>query len=132
MGHPVIMGRKTYESIEKPYRPLKGRTNIVVTRQPVFEAPGCVVAHSLEEALKLAAQVDPGQAYVIGGDSIYREALPLSQEIIMTLVDGIFDGDVFFPELDSGEWREMRRESHEPDEKNPHRYSFVFYERVRR
>ncbi len=120
MGHPIIMGRKTYESIG---RPLPGRQNIVITRNRNFRAEGCLVVHSLQEAL--AAVPDAEEVFIIGGASLYREALPLADRIYLTLVDAEVEGDTVFPELDASEWQEVRRETFAPDEKNPFGYAFV-------
>lgn len=122
-GHPIIMGRKTFESIGKP---LPNRTNIIVTRQTEFEADGCMVANSLPEALMLAQQLD-SEIFVIGGAEIYQQALFLADTIYVTEVHHIFEGDTFFPEIDSVLWQEVSREKHEPDEKNAYPYSFVIY-----
>ncbi len=126
MGHPIIMGRKTYESIG---RPLPGRQNIVITRNPDFQAEGCLVVHSLQEAL--AAVPEAEEVFIIGGASLYREALPLADRIYLTLVDAEVEGDTFFPELDASEWQEVRRETFAPDEKNPFGYAFIEFVRKR-
>lgn len=123
MGHPIIMGRKTYESIG---RALPGRRNIIVTRNADFAAPGCEVVYGLDEALKL---VGGGDAFVIGGAEIFRQALPLAQNIYITEIHYEFPCDVFFPEFDMGEWREAERKLGVKDEKNPYDYWFVIYER---
>jgi dihydrofolate reductase len=129
-GHPVIMGRKTYESIGKP---LPGRTNIVVTRTPGYPAPGCTVVGSLEAALKAAAEApnDPPkrETFVIGGAELYAQALPLAKRIYLTLVHAEIEGDTFFPDFDPSEWREISRERHEPDEQHAYAYSFITLER---
>ena len=95
MGHPIIMGRKTHESIG---RPLPGRTNIVITRNAGKEIPGCVVAGSLEEALVKAREIESEEVFVIGGGQIYAEALPQAHRLYLTLIHAIMDGDAFFPE----------------------------------
>lgn len=105
-GHPVVMGRKTYQSIG---RPLPGRTNIVVTRQPHWQAEGAVRAGSLAEAL--AACADNADAWVIGGAEIYAQALPLARSAVVTEIDADFDGDAFAPEFGPA-WVETRREPH--------------------
>jgi dihydrofolate reductase len=122
-GHPIIMGRKTFESIGKP---LPNRTNIIVTRQTELEVAGCLVANSLAEALMLAQQLD-SEVFVIGGAEIYQQALFLADTIYVTKVHHSFEGDTFFPEIDSVLWQEVSREKHEPDEKNSYPYSFVTY-----
>ena len=125
MNKPIIMGRKTFDSIG---RPLPGRTNIVVTRQRDWAHDGVKTAHSLDEALRMAE----GQAFIdgsdeimlIGGAQLYAEALPLCEKIYLTRVDGEFEADAFFPEIDEQQWRETSRESHSPCEKNPYPYAF--------
>jgi dihydrofolate reductase len=126
MGKPILMGRKTWESIG---RPLSGRTNIVITRDRDYQADGCVVAHSMEEAIAAAQGND--EVMVIGGADFYRQVLPLTDTLYLTLVEGDFTGDTFFPELDAAEWQETSSEVHAPDERNPHAYCFVTMERVR-
>lgn len=124
-GKPCIMGRRTWESL--PKKPLPERLNIVVTRDRQFRAPGAVVAHSFDEAVAHAAP-EP-EIVVIGGAEIYKAALPRSDAIYLTEVHGEFAGDVFFPRIDSEEWRESSREEHvSPDGL---RYDFVTLERVR-
>ena len=120
-GHPIIMGRKTFESIGKP---LPNRTNIVITRQTDFEAEGILVAHSLSDALMMAQQMD-SDIFVIGGAEIYKQAMFLADTIYLTEVHHTFDGDTFFPEIDSVLWEETSREEHEADEKNKYNYAFV-------
>jgi len=124
MGKPVIMGRKTWESIG---RPLPGRTNIVISRNPAFAAEGAKVVTSLEEALALAGRIADraGEAVVIGGAEIYRAALPQADRLYITEVHAEVEGDARLPAIDWNQWREASREYHagEPD------YSFVCYER---
>jgi len=108
LGHPVIMGRKTYESIG---RPLPGRRNIVVTRNRDFHMEGCEIAQSLEAAIA-ACGLDCGEVFVIGGAQIYAEALPLAQRIYLTEIRKPFKGDARFPVLDRKEWEETSREAH--------------------
>ena len=120
-GHPIIMGRKTFESIGKP---LPNRTNIVITRQQDFEAEGCLVAHSLSEALMMAQQMD-SDIFVIGGAEIYKQAMFLADTIYLTEVHHEFEGDTFFPEIDTLLWIETDRKEHQADEKNPYDYAFV-------
>ena len=110
LGCPVIMGRKTWDSIG---RPLPGRRNIVVTRNHAWRAEGAEVFHGLEEAL--AATADVPKAFVIGGAELYAQALPLADELVLTEVDADFDGDAFFPNWDRHAFRELSRESHVSD-----------------
>jgi len=131
MGHPIVMGRKTFESIG---RPLPGRTNIVVTRQEQWQADGVEVAHSLDDALAIANKVGANdgveQAMLIGGAELYKQGLAACKHLYLTEVQAAVDGDAFFPELDRSEWREVRRESHLASDNNPHAYAFVLFERI--
>jgi len=125
MGKPIVMGRKTHESIG---RPLPGRRNIVVTRNGVFEAPGCDVVTSLEAALKLVDDVP--EVMMVGGASLYLDTLPLADHIYMTEVHAEVQGDTWFPEIDPEQWIELSRTAFSADENNEYDYSFVVYERV--
>lgn len=120
MGKPVIMGRKTWESIGKP---LSGRTNIIVSRDPGFEASGCTVVSSIVEALAEAEEVK--EVMVIGGSSVYEALLPQADNLYLTYVHAAFEGDVHFPDIDMEDWRETSRKSFEADESNAHAYTFV-------
>jgi dihydrofolate reductase len=123
MGKAVIMGRKTYQSIGKP---LAGRHNIVLTRDRTFEAAGCTVAHSIEEALAAAGE---GEIMVIGGAKVYEQMLPMADRIYLTMIDAQFDGDSYFPLIDMANWREVSRELHAADEGNPYNFAFIVLER---
>ena len=126
LGKPVIMGRKTFESIGKP---LPGRDNIVVSRDPQYQADGgIVVAHSLDEAL--AHTHAAAEVMLIGGAQLYAQALPRAQRLYLTLIHADIDGDAHFPDYDPAAWRETAREDHAPDENNPYPYSFVILERA--
>lgn len=125
MGKPIIMGRKTHESIG---RPLPGRQNIVVTRNSKFEAVGCDVVSSLKAALKLVE--DEPEAMMIGGASLYIDTLPEADQLYLTEVHAEVEGDTWFPKLDSDQWKEISRTAFSADEKNDHDYSFVVYERI--
>ena len=127
IGHPVIMGRKTFESIG---RPLPGRRNIVVSRNPVFRADGAEVAASLQQAINACDnQTECNEIFVIGGATLYAEALARVDRIYLTEVDAAPDGDTLFPALDKNQWREIARERREADEKNVHAMEFVALER---
>ncbi|PKV76371.1 dihydrofolate reductase [Pontibacter ramchanderi] len=121
MGHPMIMGRKTFESIGKP---LPGRTTIIVTRQEDYKAEGCIVVNSVEEAIAKGKELDSEQVSIVGGAEIYKQALPMVDMLYLTEVHHAFNGDTFFPELKEEEWQELSAESHEPDEKNKYPYTF--------
>lgn len=130
MGHPIIMGRKTYESIG---RPLPGRTNIVVTRQAEWDAEGVVATHSVDEALQVAARqvASDGveEAFMIGGEELFRQSLHKMDRIYLTQVHAHIDGDAYFPEFDRSQWEEVERIDHEPDHRNPYAYSFLVLNR---
>jgi dihydrofolate reductase len=126
MGKPILMGRKTWESIG---RPLPGRINIVITRDNNYTAAGCIVVHSVEAALHAAQGHD--EVMVIGGEQLYRQVLPDAEMLYITRVDGVFPGDAFFPELDDAEWREVERSRHAPDGKNAHACEFITLQRLR-
>jgi dihydrofolate reductase len=125
IGHPMVMGRKTWESF--PKRPLPGRTNIVITRDAAYRAEGAVVAYSLDEALARAQAENPAQIGIIGGAGIYREALPLASRIELTEVHVDAPGDVRLAPFDKTMWRETAREEHATAEGL--RYSYVTLER---
>lgn len=131
MGKPIVMGRKTYESIG---RPLPGRTNIVITRQKDYRAEGVRVVASLDEALVLAEQValidGAGELMVIGGAEIYAAALPRADRLYLTEVHAEVEGDAVLPPIDWDDWRELHRERHRAVPPNPYDYSFVVFERV--
>jgi dihydrofolate reductase len=125
MGHPIIMGRKTFESIG---RPLPGRRNIVVSRDRSYAADGVEIAHSLDAA---TAACQKENAFVIGGATLYAEALPKVDRLYVTEIDASPQGDTFFPALDMQEWQETSRERRDRDEKNQFDVEFVVLERVR-
>lgn len=125
MGHRVIMGRRTYQSLGKP---LAGRENIVISSDPRFDAPGCRVVGSLAAAL--ADPVLPPPAFCIGGARLYAEALPLADEIYLTRIDADFEGDTRMPEIDPRLWRETSREDGFDPASGLH-YAFVHLESVR-
>src|SRR5688572_15216900 len=121
LGHPIIMGRKTWESLKGP---LPGRDNIVVTRTPGYEAPGAAVAGSLEAALALC--LGEPVAFVIGGSGLFAESLPIADGLVMTEIYRDFDGDTRFPEYDRSRWRESQREHHVA--LDGMKFDFVLYE----
>lgn len=120
-GMPVIMGRKTFDSLGKP---LAGRTNVVITRQKNWTAPGAQVVSTLQEAIAAAADTDAKEAYVIGGGEIYALALPLAQRIYLTRVHTTLDGDAYFPEFDQQQWELLSNLDFPVDEKHAYAYSF--------
>ncbi len=123
-SHPLLMGRRTYESIGQP---LPNRRTIVLTRDPTYRSPGVEVAHNLDEAFELVASTD--EVFVAGGAQIYRATLPRADRVYLTIVHTILEGDTCFPELDSSEWRLEEDMDHTADNRNPHSYTFQRYER---
>ena len=125
MGKPLVMGRKTHESIG---RSLPGRKNIVLTRANDFDAEGCTIVHSLDDAFQAAGDVD--EIIIMGGSRIYDQSLARAGRLYLTEVHADVSGDVYFPEFDKAEWIELERQDHSADEKNDFDYSFVVMERV--
>lgn len=125
-GHCVVTGRRNYESIPPNFRPLPGRTNIVVTRQAGYDAPGAVVVHSIDAAVEIAESQHETELFIIGGGEIYSQALPLCDAVLLTRVHAQPDGDAFFPAMDPGVWELHWSEQHPADEK--HAYAFTFQE----
>ncbi|NRF68369.1 dihydrofolate reductase [Aquincola sp. S2] len=126
-GHPVIMGRKTWDSLPERFRPLPGRTNIVVTRQRGWSASGAVVVHGLDEAIAAAGAVP--RLFVIGGSELYAAALPIADELLLTELDADFDGDVHFPPWDRAQFTETARALHHAAPPNAFDFAFVRYRR---
>lgn len=122
MGHPVIMGRKTYESFG---RPLKERLNIVISRDKNLKIEGCKVVHSLEEALKLVA--GEVEVFIIGGAEIYRQSMAIANKIYLTRIYHDFEGDAHFPAINNEEWEQTSYSEQKMDEKNPYPFAFLEY-----
>ena len=127
LGHPVLMGRKCFQSIG---RPLPKRLNVVLTRNAFFVADGVTVVHSPEQALEVARHSGAEMAFVIGGADIYEAFRAQTQTLYYTLVHTEVEGEIRFPDPDPAEWRLSAEERHEADAKNPHAYSFRVYERI--
>ena len=130
MGHPVIMGRKTYESIRESLgHPLLGRLNIVVTHQKDYEAEGCEIVHSLKDAFRAAGAANRDEAFVIGGAEIYKQALPLADKMYLTIVKAEIDGDAYFPAFNSDEWEAVNQEEIKADQNNQYPHLFKVFQR---
>jgi dihydrofolate reductase len=125
MGHPVVMGRRTWESLPDQFRPLPGRGNVVVTRNPDWSAQGADRAGSIEEALDLVES--ESQVFVIGGGEIYAAALPFADELVLTEIDAAVEGDTTFPSWHRGEFDEVERHEHVAEDGT--RFAFVRYVR---
>lgn len=125
MGHPIMMGRKTYESIG---RPLPGRENIVITRDEAYHPDGCTVMNSIEKFQGFAEEKEE-EIFVIGGAEIFKEVLPYADKLYLTMIHHQFEGDTFFPVFDIDKWELESREIGPKDEKNPYDYEFLIYKR---
>jgi dihydrofolate reductase len=123
IGHTIIMGRKTYESIG---RPLPGRRNVILTRDYSFVAEGCIICNTLDDALKFGHNEE---VFVIGGAEIYSQFLPYARKLYITKIDEAFEGDTYFDEIDFRKWRLVSKQAGTKDEKNPYTYYFLVYER---
>ena len=130
MGHCVIMGRKNYDSIPLKYRPLEGRTNIVVTRQKNFKAEGCIVVNSVEDAMTEAKKKNETEVFIIGGADIYMQTIDVADKLYITHINHTFEGDAFFPKIDSDRWKKTMQTYIQPDEKNKFPFSFCVYEKT--
>lgn len=128
-GHVVIMGRKNYDSLPPKFKPLPNRTNIVMTKQKDFVAPGCVVINGIEEGLEYASRSGEQECFIIGGAEIYRAALPFTTRLYLTEIDAEIQGDTFFPEFNSSEWAEVSRQHHPADDRHAFAFDFVIYNR---
>jgi dihydrofolate reductase len=125
MGFPIIMGRKTFESIGKP---LPGRTSVIITRNKDYQQEGAMVVNSLEEAFK-QLDLNTEKCYIIGGGEIYNQAIEMADELEITKVHHQFEGDTFFPAIDENIWTIKSLEKHEKDEKNQYDFSFINYQK---
>ncbi|HWV69578.1 dihydrofolate reductase [Chitinophaga sp.] len=127
LGKPIVMGRKTFESLGKP---LPGRPNIVITRQSDFRPEGAYVVGSVEEGIEKAKSFGGDELFITGGSQIFEQAWPLVERIYLTRVYAVVQGDAFFPQLDGAEFELVTDERHEADEKNQYSFSFQVWERV--
>lgn len=126
-GMPVLMGRKTFESLGKP---LAGRKNIVITRQPGWKSPGAVTVGSVDDGLFVAKETDAKEVMVIGGGEIYRFLFDRASRIYLTRVEAEPEADTFFPEINPKHWYLVSQKNHEADEKNAYNYSFQVWDRI--
>lgn len=130
-NHHIITGRKNYISIPKKFRPLPNRTNIVLTRQKDFSEEGCIISNSLEDAISHAKENNETELFIIGGGQIYKESLDknLIDRMYITHVNEEFEGDTFFPEIDSSKWENTSEVKNSSDEKHAHSYTFSIYDK---
>ena len=129
-GHHVVMGRKNYDSLHEKFKPLPQRTNIVITRQEDFKAPGCVILHAVEPALDIARENNETECFIIGGAEIYKLAMPYTTRLYLTEIDAHIDGDTFFPEVDMKQWKEISRKHHPADDRHAYAFDIVVYDRI--
>ena len=128
LGSPIIMGRKTYDSIG---RPLPGRLNIILTRNKKLNIEGCTVVNSLDDALDVAKESDAAEVFITGGAHLYNKFLEDADRLYLTLINEEFEGDTFFPDYTQYQWKEVERLENPLDDKNPHSYTFLTLERLR-
>jgi dihydrofolate reductase len=126
-GQPVIMGRKTFDSMGG--KPLPGRRNIIITRQKDWYNSGVEVVHSLSDAVAYARGIADGEIFISGGEEIFRQSMSLLHRIYLTRIHANFDGDTFFPVLKESEWKMVKNEAHQPDAKNKYAYDFQVWEK---
>ena len=122
MGHPIIMGRKTFDSIEKP---LPNRQNIIISRQTDLKIEGADVVHSLQGAIELCNNQE--EVFIVGGSQIFEQAMPLAHKLYLTIIHHTFDADTYFPKINKAKWIEVEKSTHEPDERNAYSYTFITY-----
>jgi dihydrofolate reductase len=127
MGHPIVMGRKTHESIG---RALPGRDNIILTRNKSYSAPGCRVIHSMQELEELNQEYKHEEIFLIGGADLFEQVLHTADRLYLTYIDEEFASDTFFPPINQEEWKLISKEKGIKDEKNPYDYDFIVYERA--
>jgi dihydrofolate reductase len=128
--HCVITGRKNYESIPEKFRPLPNRTNIIITRQTDYVAPGAVIVNSIEDAIEFAKKTGDEEIFIIGGAEIFKQSMSMVDKIYLTKIYHLFEGDVYFPELDASEWKETGRIKGTVDEKNKYEHDFITLEKI--
>ncbi|WP_110927777.1 dihydrofolate reductase [Bacillus massiliglaciei] len=127
MGHPIVMGRKTFESIG---RVLPGRENIIITRDTAYNQEGCTVIHSIDE-LKEMEKETKEELFVIGGAEIFKQTFEIADRLYITFINEEFEGDTHFPKMDINEWKVQSKEKGLKDEKNPYEYYFIVYDKIR-
>lgn len=130
IGHCVITGRKNYESIPTKFRPLPNRTNIIVTHQLNYIAPGAIVVGSIGDAVGMAQKMNDDEIFIIGGADIYKQTIAITDKIYLTRIHHLFEGDAFFPPLNMNEWKETNCIKGIVDEKNIYPHDFITYQRI--
>jgi dihydrofolate reductase len=128
-GHCVITGRKNYESIPEKFRPLPNRTNIVITRQANYTASGAIIIGSIDDAITKAKSIGDSEIFIIGGAEIYKQCMLLADKLYITKIHHSFEGDAYFPQIDSTIWKQTHVQDFKADEKNKYDYSFLEYKK---
>jgi dihydrofolate reductase len=128
-GHVVIMGRKNYESIPEKYRPLPGRTNIIISRNTDYNAPDCILVNSINAAIDEAKKLNNNEAFIIGGGEIYRQSIPIADKLFLTRIHGDFDGDTYFDIPKHNNWALISSRTHTKDDKNAWDHTYEIYEK---
>jgi dihydrofolate reductase len=126
----VVMGRKNYDSLKGKFKPLPDRTNIILTRQKDFHAPGCVVVHDIHDSLAIAEKNKEDECFIIGGSEIYQLAMPFTNRLYLTEIDAVIEGDTYFPEFDKKAWTELSRKHHAADERHAYAFDIVTYNKI--
>ena len=127
LGKPVVMGRKTFETLKNP---LSKRLNIILTRNTAYKAPeGCIVAHAVDDIINRCKELETEELMICGGAPVYQAFLPHADRLYLTQIHATFEGDVHFPEFDIAAWQEVKRIDNKSDKKNPFPYSFLFFQR---
>jgi len=129
-GHAVIMGRKNYESIPEKYRPLPGRTNIIVSRNPDYNAPACILVNSIEAAIDEAKKLNDDEVFIIGGGEIYRQSISLADKLYLTRIHGEFVGDTYFESPGIEEWKLVSSRVYPNDEANKWGHTYEVYDKI--
>ena len=130
-GHHVIMGRKNYDSLPEKFRPLPNRTNIIVTRQEDFIAPGCTIVNAIKKGIAIAEKAGEPEVFIIGGAQIYTQGMNLVQRMYLTEIQADINGDTYFPEVSIKKWKETSRIHHPVDAKHKFKFDFVIYDLIR-
>ena len=129
LGHYVLTGRKNYESIPEKFRPLKGRTNLVVSNSKI-QFPGAIMISNIEEGIEIASRAGEKELFIIGGGQVFKQSMYLANKLYITLIHHQFNGDVFFPEINWKQWNIISRKDVVPDENNKYACSFIVAERI--
>lgn len=129
-GHHVIMGRKNYDSLKGRFKPLPDRTNIIVTRQKKFPAPGCIIVNDIRDGIGIPEKNGEEECFIIGGAEIYKLAMPYTNRLYLTEINAVVDGDTFFPPFPKNKWKEVSRKHHGKDERHAYEFDFVIYEKI--